>query len=196
MSSQTSYVQFTIHSSIKLLQWSKAVAKRMNWQNVISAFLLFPVHLNDFDFGDLHLMASFRWFRLCPWVVRYPVQHLNLSVCFWNGPYGTKVAPGLLSTIFMISFHRPRWPVSSFYELTRELSIPSAEEKTKEPTQKLKFLDVELDAVVLISRLSCQLADGLEDQVSRFLRKCKVKVQELEKLVRHLNFACKVIASG
>lgn len=83
-----------------------------------------------------------------------------------------------------------------FFNLTRKLNILLAHEKTQGPSQMLTFQGVELDTVQQASRLpECKL-HVLQEQIQVFHGQCKVTLHELQQLIGHLNFACKVVAPG
>lgn len=82
----------------------------------------------------------------------------------------------------------------AFMSLTRELGVPLAEDKTEGPAKQLTFLGIELDTEALTSRLPLEKLYDLREVLLSFMRKMKVLLHELQALVGHLNFSCKVVA--
>lgn len=86
--------------------------------------------------------------------------------------------------------------LSEFQELCNDLGVPLVEEKTEGPSTKLTFLGIELDTVAQTSGIPEDKLNDLKERVVTFSSKCKVSLLELQQLVGHLNFACKVVAPG
>lgn len=64
------------------------------------------------------------------------------------------------------------------------------------PAQCLTFLGIELDTVAMTSRLPRAKLHDLRARVRVCIGKRKVLLRDLQSLVGHLNFACKVVAPG
>ena len=60
----------------------------------------------------------------------------------------------------------------------------------------ITYLGIELDTIQQSSRLPDDKLIDLRIQIQELLHHAKVTLKELEEVVGHLNFACKVIASG
>lgn len=70
--------------------------------------------------------------------------------------------------------------------------MPLAGDKMEGPTRCLTFWGIELDTVVLTSRLTLAKLDDLRGRLVSFLGARKATLHEFQVLLGHLNFACKV----
>lgn len=95
------------------------------------------------------------------------------------GPAGSKLCHQLLAT---------------FQANSKELGVPLAQEKTEEPINKLTFLGIELDTVAQCSRLPPDKLDTLRALLERALSARKLTLRDIQELVGHLNFACRLVA--
>lgn len=77
-----------------------------------------------------------------------------------------------------------------------ELGLPLAEEKTEGPIVLLSFGGIELDTWQQTCYLPINKLEDLPDMIWDLVPCSKVTLKELQKLVGHLNFACKVVAPG
>lgn len=85
---------------------------------------------------------------------------------------------------------------SSFCELIAELGVSVAEEKTVGPVQVLTLLGIELHTVHATSRPSDTKLRELCAQLDECSNRRKMTFWELQSLIGHLNFACKMIPPG
>ncbi|KAJ7314031.1 hypothetical protein JRQ81_005924 [Phrynocephalus forsythii] len=84
--------------------------------------------------------------------------------------------------------------MTTFTQVASELEVPLADEKMEGPTTKLTYLDIELDTCRQAYRLPDDKLQDLTVRIQLMLNKKKVTLKELQVLVGHLNFACRVIA--
>ena len=84
-----------------------------------------------------------------------------------------------------------------FQALCKNLGIPLAPEKTVGPTSCLTFAGIELDASAMTARLPADklLAKAI-GMISSALQNNRLTLQELQSIIRFLNFACKVVVPG
>lgn len=80
----------------------------------------------------------------------------------------------------------------AFRTLSGELGVLLAENKIERPVQKLTFLEVELDSVSQCSRLPMEKLKILWELLTTSLAAKKLSLRELQVIVGHLNFACRV----
>ncbi|XP_054835512.1 uncharacterized protein LOC129329840 [Eublepharis macularius] len=83
-----------------------------------------------------------------------------------------------------------------FQELAAELGVPLAEEKTEGPSPRLTYLGIELDSVAGLSRLPADKLARLRDLLTGTLARKKCTLRELQSIIGHLNFACRVVSPG
>ena len=80
-----------------------------------------------------------------------------------------------------------------FKDLTSEIGVPLAEDKTAGPTTKLTYLGFEIDTLDMVIRIPQHKVDSLIQLVSDFLSRKKVTLKELQSLVGMLNFFSRAI---
>lgn len=76
------------------------------------------------------------------------------------------------------------------------VGCPIVHEKTEGPASCLTFLDIELDSVAQQSRLSQNKLAKAVTLLRAATVARKLTLHELQVLVGHLNFACRIIAPG
>ena len=80
--------------------------------------------------------------------------------------------------------------------MAEELGLPLAEEKMEGPATSLMFQGIHLNTVQQTSKLpESKLAD-LKMWIALLLQRKKVSLQELQEIMGHVNFACRVVAPG
>ena len=85
--------------------------------------------------------------------------------------------------------------LDTFHSIVDELGLPLAEEEMERPTTALTFLGIELDTVQQTSKLPEKNLADLKVRLASMLQK-KVTLRELQEMVGHLNFACRMVAPG
>ncbi len=83
-----------------------------------------------------------------------------------------------------------------FIGLCHQLGIPIAPDKTFGPSTTLTFAGIELDSVKFEARLPRDKIAKCVDTINLFLKRKKVRLQELQSLIGLLNFATSVITPG
>lgn len=81
-------------------------------------------------------------------------------------------------------------------ELTQQLGIPLAEEKTEGPSICITSLGIERDTMHQTSHLLLNKLDDLVLRIRGFIAKRKVTLKDLQQLMGQLNFVCKVVSLG
>lgn len=82
----------------------------------------------------------------------------------------------------------------TFRVLCQELGVPLVKAKTERPSTKLTFLGIEFNSVQQCSRLPAKKPVASQQLLKNGLQARKLTLRELQVLVSHLNFACRVIA--
>ena len=86
--------------------------------------------------------------------------------------------------------------LSAFHDLTAELGVPLAVDKTVGPSSQITYLGIHLDSDMGLSRLpEYKLATLHKLLLDMGVRK-KCTLREMQVLIGHLNFACKVVSPG
>ena len=86
--------------------------------------------------------------------------------------------------------------VQLFLDLCDFLGVPTAPEKTFGPSTILTFAGVELDTIHCESRLPEDKLLKCKHLITKFMRKKKATLRELQSLIGLLNFACSVVVPG
>lgn len=86
--------------------------------------------------------------------------------------------------------------LQSFQELCELLRVLLAYAKTEGPSSVLTLLGIELDPVAACSRLPLDKLERLAELLEACIQAEKLSLIELQVLVGHLNFACRVVALG
>ena len=86
--------------------------------------------------------------------------------------------------------------MNTFITACKSVGIPISEEKTFKAGQKLEFKGIELDSVNSTARLPKDKIINCIHHINYVKSKSKVTLQELQKLIGHLNFACLVVVPG
>ncbi|XP_075715671.1 uncharacterized protein LOC142750558 [Rhinoderma darwinii] len=171
--------------------------------DIEAAFRLLPVHPDSFCllgcywqeeyFVDCCLpmgcsisCAYFEMFStFLEWVVRREAQVQSalhyLDDFLFIGPPGTYVCAGLLHTMERVA---------------RDFGVPLAPEKTEGPMTVIKFLGIMIDS----DNMECRLPDDklleMRELVVSALRRKKIQLRDLQSLLGHLNFACRIMPMG
>lgn len=82
---------------------------------------------------------------------------------------------------------------SKFKQVTKELGVQLAYEKSEGPTSVLTFLGIEIDTVCQLFRLPADKLENLRAPIDRAVTWNTVTLLELQDLTNHLNFACKAV---
>ena len=86
--------------------------------------------------------------------------------------------------------------LNTFITACKSVGIPISEEKTFKARQKLEFKGIELDSVNSTAKLPKDKINNCIHHIKYVKSKSKVTLQELQKLIGHLNFACLVVVPG
>ena len=89
-----------------------------------------------------------------------------------------------------------RFILHSFQLMAKELVLPLAQEKMEGPALSFTFLGIELDTVQQTPWLPKSKLADLRIKIAALLQKQKMSLHELQEIVGHLNFTCRVIAAG
>ena len=170
--------------------------------DVKSAFRLIPIHPVDYPLLGFSWKGKFYYDRCLPmgassscaifekvstaleWVVR-----CQLPDCFVHH---------VLDDFIFISSNEDacRSGLRLFQTLCAYLGVPLAEEKTAGPTQVMTFLGIELDTLLMESRLPHDKLMSCQQIISCSLGKRSLLLRSLQSIIGVLNFACSVVVPG
>ena len=171
--------------------------------DVQAVFRLLPVNPLDFDLLGLYFQGAYYVDRALPMGCSISCSAFERFSTFVEWKLRSRV--GCNSTAHYLDDYlfcgeantgRCRYILDNFRRLANELGLPLAEEKTEGPATTLTFLGIELDSVHQTSRLPQGKLEDLRRRVEVLMGKKKVTLQELQEIVGHLNFACRVVAPG
>lgn len=171
--------------------------------DIESAFRLLPVHPQDFCLLGFQFEGSYYVDRALPmgcsvscaafeafstfleWLVisRSADPHVAhyLDDFLFAGKAGSENCPCLLLT---------------FKGICAYLGVPLAHGKTEGPVSVLTFLGIELDSVAQCSRLPQAKVEVTRHLLHLAIGARKLTLRDLQRLIGHLNFACRVVAPG
>ncbi|XP_053161001.1 uncharacterized protein LOC128349104 [Hemicordylus capensis] len=171
--------------------------------DIESAFRLLPVHPADFS------LLGFA-FQGCFYIDRALPMGCSISCAAFEAfssmlEWALRRVAGLGSTAHSLDdfllVGRPGTEQCShllavFQKLCADLGVPLAQEKTEGPSPILTFLGIELDTIAGCSRLPWAKIDILRTLLVSCIQARKVTLRQLQQLIGHLNFACRVVVPG
>nr|XP_028594215.1 uncharacterized protein LOC114601207 [Podarcis muralis] len=86
--------------------------------------------------------------------------------------------------------------LATFMRLAADFGIPLAADKTEGPSTILSYLGIELDTIRQSSRLPQTKLESLKVLLEAMLGVKKTTLRQVQSLLGHLNFACRVVAPG
>ena len=86
--------------------------------------------------------------------------------------------------------------MKEFEAMVAELGVPIAQEKTEGLVMALSFLGIHIDSVQQSCSLPIDKLATLRCLISTALGAWEVTIRQLQELVGHLNFVCRVVAPG
>ena len=75
----------------------------------------------------------------------------------------------------------------------KNLGVPISPGKTVGPATELEFLGIILDSQKAEARLPCDKLERLQGELTKWSKRKRATLVELQSLIGTLNFACKVI---
>ncbi|XP_067318612.1 uncharacterized protein [Anolis sagrei] len=171
--------------------------------DIQSAFRLLPVHPDDFNLlgfkfnglwyfdkampmGCAISCAAFETFSsFLEWVARTISQSSSITHYLDDFLFVGKQGGGECARL-----------LSTFMALAKVFGIPLAQEKTEGPSTSIVCLGIQLDSVRGLSLLPADKLSALRARIEEAAAKRKVTLRELQALLGHLNFACKVVSPG
>ena len=79
--------------------------------------------------------------------------------------------------------------LSAFLSMCADVGIPTAPDKTVQPTQVITFLGLELDSVAIEMRLPVDKLNRCTGLIETCLKKDKIQLKPLQSIIGTLNFA-------
>ncbi|XP_061485677.1 uncharacterized protein LOC133386068 [Rhineura floridana] len=171
--------------------------------DIKSAFRLLPVHPADFDLLGFTFADKFHVDRALPMGCSISCALFERFSTFLE--WAIKRRTGMDSVVHYLDdflfvggagtgecLHL----MAQFQDLTEELGVPLAMEKTEGPAPVLTFLGIEIDSGKQCCRLPQNKLLILHDKIKEVTGVRKVFLSTLQELAGHLNFVCRVVAPG
>ena len=86
--------------------------------------------------------------------------------------------------------------LTKFIAMCEKINIPIKHSKTIMPTSCTSVHGIELDTVAMEARLPADKVENLSCLLAKYKLRKKIKLGELQSILGHLNFACKVVKPG
>ncbi|XP_053159366.1 uncharacterized protein LOC128347977 isoform X1 [Hemicordylus capensis] len=196
-------VHYTSFDAAVHMVRSQGVGALMAKCDIESAFRLLPVHPNDFDLLGFSFAGQYYFDRALPMGCSISCAAFEAFSTFLEWAIrersGSRATAHYLDD-FLFSgsaySNECHFLLQSFIQLANELGVPLARGKTEGPVAKLSFLGIELDTVVGCSRLPLEKLATLRGLIGAMQAARKVSLKELQVVVGHLNFACRVVVPG
>ena len=171
--------------------------------DIESAFRIIPIHPSDYYLLGFTWNGQFFYDKCLPmgcstscsifetfstaiqWILKEKLQvkHVShiLDDFMFVGPSNSKVCQKYLNT---------------FLALSENLGIPIKASKTCQPSTKAVVHGVMLDTVQMELSLPEDKCQTILEKLSHFMNRKKCRLQELQSLIGHLNFACLIVVPG
>ncbi|KAM4794908.1 uncharacterized protein WCC33_000060 [Rhinophrynus dorsalis] len=171
--------------------------------DIKSAFRLLPIHPECYHLLGCSLLGSF-FFDMClPMGCAISCYYFEVFSSFLDWVICQSV--GVHSVLHYLDDFLFIGPGDSdecsrllhgFREIAACFGVPIAEEKTEGPQSVITFLGIEINSVDMVFRLPQDKLDALVSLVARVRASKKVTLRQLQTLMGHLVFACRVMPMG
>ena len=176
--------------------------------DIESAFLLIPVHPNDWELLGMFWNGQYYFDKVLPFGLRSApyifnqlsdaIEWILLNKC------SISFVCHILDDFFIVEppCHTPpldslcQASLSSMILTFKNLNIPISAAKTEGPSQIILFMGIILDSGKMEGRLPEDKVETIKSALSTFQSQRSTTLQELQSLIGTLNFACKVIPPG
>ena len=176
--------------------------------DIESAFLLIPVHPNDWELLGMFWNGQYYLDKVLPFGLRSApyifnqlsdaIEWILLNKC------SISFVCHILDDFFIVEppFYTPpldslcQASLSSMIFTFKNLNIPISAAKTEGPSQIILFMGIILDSGKMEGRLPEDKVERIKSALSTFQSQRSTTLQELQSLIGTLNFACKVIPPG
>ncbi|XP_077790847.1 uncharacterized protein LOC144328967 [Podarcis muralis] len=171
--------------------------------DIESAFRLLPIHPEDFWLLGFQFEGNYYFDKAMPMGCSIACAAFESFSTFLE--WALKSKTGLSGVThylddFLVASASDTGDCSvllqAFADLTQELGVPLAADKTEGPSTRLTYLGILLDTVAQTSSLPSDKLANLRRVIEELLPLRKVSLRQLQSLLGHLNFACRVVAPG
>lgn len=92
--------------------------------------------------------------------------------------------------------HECQDSLNAFLQLTQKIGVPVKSSKTVLPTTRIEVHGILVDTSTLMASLPINKINTLRTLLNQAMNRKKLRLSELQSILGHLNFACKVIKPG
>ncbi|XP_077773920.1 uncharacterized protein LOC144325210 [Podarcis muralis] len=171
--------------------------------DIESAFRLLPIHPEDFWLLGFRFEGKFYFDKAMPMGCSIACAAFESFSTFLEWAIKQKTGLGGVTHYlddFLLASDSDSGNCSvllhAFAELTQELGVPLAADKTEGPATQLTYLGILLDTVSQTSSLPKDKLVALKTVIEELIPLEKVSLRQIQSLLGHLNFACRVVAPG
>lgn len=171
--------------------------------DIESAFRLLPIHPEDFWLLGFQFDGGFYFDKAMPMGCSVACAAFECFSSFLEWALRDRTGLGGVTHYlddFLLASARDTGNcvvlLRAFASLAEDLGVPLAAEKTEGPTTQLTYLGILLDTVAQTSSLPPDKLVALSKVIEELLPLRKVTLRQLQSLLGHLNFACRVVAPG
>ena len=171
--------------------------------DIEEAFRLVPINPSDYHLLGFTFMEKFYYDKCLPMGVstacRIFERFSRALQWVMQSKFNTRGISHILDDfIFVGPPNSPecRKNLETFLKVCKEINVPIKHEKTVLPTTVISVHGVEIDTHKMEARLPADKLTALREMLKAFSKRKKCTLTELQSLVGHLNFACRVIVPG
>ena len=198
---RVSYASFD--QALKIVA-SYGVGAAMAKLDVKSAYRLLPMRESDFRFLGFHIQGTVFVDKMAPMGAKISASHWEAFGRLWewliNQRPDFRGATCRYMDDLLIVCHpqdpNPSGSVQSVIQLSNEIGLPLAEEKTVFPTTEITFLGLIIDSVTQAIKIPGDKQSAICEMLHKLLNVRNTKVRKLLSLAGKLNFICKAIPAG
>lgn len=167
-----------------------------------NAFRLLPIAPEDFELLGIMFNGKYYCDKALPFGAAISCQTFERFATFLHFLVQSKMSSGRLLH-YLDDYLGGDKTVSAcsaimaiFYQISSELGVPLADEKTEGPAEVITFLGLELDSNKMEIRIPLAKIAEIISKVVTLLGKKKATLKEIQSLIGSLNFCCRAIPMG
>ncbi|XP_077778992.1 uncharacterized protein LOC144326320 [Podarcis muralis] len=170
--------------------------------DIESAFRLLPVHPEDYRWLGFKFQGAYFIDKAMPMGCSISCTAFETFSTFLEWALKFKTGSGgvghYLDDFILVASNANdcKALLQAFKALAEELGVPLANEKTEGPVTTMTYLGIELDTMAQTSRLPSEKLVAVKELISQILPLRKITLKQIQSLLGHLNFACRVVSPG
>ena len=172
--------------------------------DVKSAYRLLPIREDDFQCLGLHIGDTIFVDKMAPMGAKISAAHWEAFGRVWvwlihQRPDFKGATCRYMDDLLIMcppSDNDPMASVRAVCELSQEIGLPLAQEKTVLPTTEIVFLGLTIDSNSLTIKVPEDKRQAVKNELEKLLERRNVKVRKILSITGKLNFLCKAIPAG